>query len=212
MVLHKAVAIMKRNASAGALAFKIGSEDDPRYPLPEHWWHPVSLSRGHDQFFYSDWFPEGAVFFRASALAATNGYEEELVHGFECVDLALRLLDHGFDIIYSPSLTCIETRVRGRHYVTSSRMNYICLRNRLWTAWKDLPAHRAVWYSLSRIIASALRAIRHGWLRSWFEAVHDGVVAPQRIRDKRHPIAPSTWKRIRMIRAGRYCPNPALPA
>jgi GT2 family glycosyltransferase len=204
MIIHKAVAIMNEYPNAGVLSFKIGSEEQPKDPLPEHWWHPVPLATGKDQFFYSDWFPEGAVFFRATALNATGGYEEALVHGFECADLALRLLDQEFDILYSPTLTCIESRVRGWQHVGRSNMNYLCLRNKLWTAWKDYPVLRAIPYSSLRICAGALRALRYGWLDLWFKAVRDGVVAPRSIREKRRAIPAATWERIRKIRTGQY--------
>jgi len=212
MVIHRAVAIMNKYPNAGVLSFLIGSEEHPGDPLPEHWWHPVPLATGKGQFFYSDWFAEGAVFFRATALTVTGGYEEALVHGFECADLALRLLDYNFDILYSPTLTCIESRERGWQHVGRSHMNYLCLRNKLWTAWKDYPLSRAIPYSTLRIGAAALRAIRYGWLDLWLKAVQDGIAAPRVIREKRRAIPPATWGRIRKIRAGQYRATEAFQA
>lgn len=209
-VVERAVAIFEQVENAAVLPFKIGSEELPDDPLREHWWHPVPLEAGKDRFFYSDWFPEGAVFFRANALAATGGYEEALFHGYECADLALRLLDQGFDILYCPTLTCVETRVRGWQYVSRGRINYLCLRNKLWTAWKNYPLLRGIQYSLLRIGSNAVRALRYGWMDLWFQAVKDGIAAPQFIRDKRKVIRPSTWSRISRIRSGRYREKEAL--
>lgn len=200
----KAVELLETYPNAAALAFKIGSEDTPDHPLAEHWWHPVPLESGENRLFYSDWFPEGAVFFRKSALDLTGGYEEELVHGFECSDLALRILDHGLDILYAPSLHSIELRVRGFQHTSRSRMNYLCLRNKLWTAWKDYPAGRGLWYGATRIVAGGLRAARFGWLDLWARAVKDGILAPRGLRAKRQAIAPATWARIRRIQRGQY--------
>ncbi len=201
----KAAAILEQSPNVGALAFKIGSLDRPNEPLAEHWWHPVDLEEGHNRGFYTDWFAEGAIIFRRSALLATGGYDEDLFHGFESADLALRLLERGMDILYCPSLACIELRVRGLQYMVRQRMNYLVLRNKLWTAWKDYPLGRALYFAITRAAAGAFRALRHGWMDLWLRAVVDGIVAPQVIRDKRRPLRPQTWKHIRQIQKGQFC-------
>src|SRR5262249_43028725 len=124
-VLCKAVDILERLPQVGTLAFKIGSAECPTEPLSEHWWHPLSLREGKDRFFYTGLFAEGAVLFRRSALSATGGYDEDLFHGFESADLALRLLECGFDILYCPNLSCTELRVRGSLHRVPQRMNYL---------------------------------------------------------------------------------------
>jgi GT2 family glycosyltransferase len=204
-VLHKAADILDEFPSVGALNFKIGSQEQPDAPLPEHWWHPVPLAQGKDRFLYTDWFAEGAVVFRAEALAATGGYDGELFHGYESVDLALRMLDRGFEMLYCPNLTCVEIRVRGYQHVARSRINYLTLRNKLWTAWKNYPLLRGLKYALLRIAVSGVRAARFGWLDLWLQAVRDGVFAPRTIRNKRKPLQPATWDLIRSIRRGRFC-------
>jgi GT2 family glycosyltransferase len=201
----KAAAILEQFPNVGALAFKIGSLDRPNEPLAEHWWHPVGLEEGKNQFFYTDWFAEGAIIFRRSALLATGGYDEDLFHGFESADLALRLLERGTDILYCPNLTCVELRVRGLQYMVRQRMNYLVLRNKLWTAWKDYPLGRALYFAFTRTGAGAIRALRHGWIDLWFRAVADGIAAPQVIRSKRRPLPSQTWQHIRGIRKGRFC-------
>jgi glycosyltransferase involved in cell wall biosynthesis len=209
MVLHRATAILEGLPSVGTLAFKIGSPDHPNEPLREHWWHPVGLPEGKDRFFYTDWFPEGAVLFRRGALSATGGYDEDLFHGFESADLALRLLERGFDILFCPNLSCSELRVRGFQHKVRQRMNYLVMRNKLWTAWKDYPLGRGLYFAATRSAAGALRSVRHGWGDLWLKAVAEGIAAPSSIRNKRRPLASSTWKRVRQIRKGHFCPEAA---
>jgi glycosyltransferase involved in cell wall biosynthesis len=201
----KAAAILEQYPNVGALAFKIGSLDRPNEPLAEHWWHPVGLKEGHNQCFYTDWFAEGAIIFRRSAMLATGGYDEDLFHGFESADLALRLLERKIDILYCPSLACVELRVRGMQYMVRQRMNYLVLRNKLWTAWKDYPLGRGLYFAVTRTAAGGLRALRHGWMDLWFRAVVEGIAAPRVIRKKRNPLPRRTWKHIRGIRKGRFC-------
>lgn len=203
-ILWRAAAILEQLPKVGALPFKIGSEDRPNEPLAEHWWHPVGLEEGKDRFFYTDWFGEGAIIFRRSVLLETGGYDEDLFHGFESADLALRLLERGVDILYCPNLSCVELRVRGLQYMARHRMNYLVLRNKLWTAWKDYPLGRALYFAITRTGAGALRALRHGWMDLWFRAVAEGIAAPQVIRDKRRPLPRQTWKHIRRIRKGQF--------
>lgn len=204
-LLSKAAAILKRYPTVGALSFKIGSPERPDSPLPEHWWHPIRLGDGHDRFFYTDWFAEGAVVFRREVLSATGGYDEDLFHGFESADLALRVLEAGFDILYCPTLCSVELRVRGRQHKIPDRINYLVLRNKLWTAWKDYPLGRGLYFGATRSAVAGIRAVRYGWSGLWFKAMREGIAPPRIIRDKRNPISPLTWNRIRQIRRGQLC-------
>jgi GT2 family glycosyltransferase len=206
-VVQKAVALLQYLPTVGALAFRIGSVEHPNDPLPEHWWHPVALSVGKGRFFYTHFFGEGAVVLRKSAIAAVGGYDDDFFHGFECIDFVFRLIEQGFEILYCPTLTCIEIRVRGWQHQARSRINYLTLRNKLWTAWKDMPFVPAVSFAITRIIASGVRSIRYGWVDLWLSAVVDGVAAPVVIRRKRHPLPPDIWERICRIRRGHVCPE-----
>jgi GT2 family glycosyltransferase len=206
LILQKARAILERLPNIGVLAFKISSAEQPQEPLAEHWWHPVAL-RSANQFFYTDWFAEGAVFFRSSVLRVTGGYDEDLFHGFECVDLALRLLSNNVDILYCPNLTCVELRLRGWHHVVRNQINYLTLRNKLWTVWKDFPLSRGIYFATTRIAVEGIRALRYGWGDLWLAAVREGIAAPLAIRQKRRPIPDTTWKRISRIRKGMFCPE-----
>jgi glycosyltransferase involved in cell wall biosynthesis len=210
LVLHKAAAILERFQGVAALSFRIGSPENPDEPLREHWWHPVGLREGKGRCFYSDWFAEGAVLFRRELLSATGGYDEDLVQGFESVDLALRTLEAGFDILYCPKIGSVELRVRGLQHRIPGRINYLVLRNKLWTAWKDYPMVRGLYFGATRSAAGAIRAVRYGWTGLWLKAMADGILPPRVIRDKRAPVSASTWKRIRQIRKGQFCPESGL--
>lgn len=203
-VLRKAANHMEKVPSAGALCFCIGSCDCPDEPLPEHWWHPVPLKTHKNRFFFTDWFPEGAVLFRRSALSATGGYNEDLFQGYEAADFSLRLLDLGFEILYCPDLCSVELRIRGMHYPARREINYLFLRNKLWTAWINYPLGRAVLFGAMRIAIAGIRAARFGWIDLWLRAVGDGLVPSRSIRNKRRPLGPLTWKHIRRIRKGQF--------
>jgi GT2 family glycosyltransferase len=194
----------------GALAFRIGGERSPTVPLAEHWWHPVSLEKGREQFFYTDFFGEGGVMFRGSALEMIGGYDEDYFQGAESDDLMLRLLSAGYQILYCPILTCIELRVRGVQWKTRSRINYLSLRNKLWTVWKNYPIGRGSLYAGTRLIAGLTRAARYGWLDLWVRAAIEGLFAPERIRRKRRVLTSAVWRRFDEIRSGRCLIGPSI--
>ena len=206
-VLHKAAAILNRFPKVGALSFRIAGPEVPNEPLLEHWWHPLEMRNAHTQFFYTDWFAEGAVMFRREALRSTGGYDETLFHGFESVDFALRLLEQGFDILYCPNLKSIELRVRGFQPLVRGNINYLSLRNKIWTAWKDYPFLRGVYFATTRSAAAGVRALRYGWADLWLKAVAEGFIPPRELRQKRKPISRATWERIGVIRKGKFCPQ-----
>ena len=134
---------------------------------------------------------------RASTFQDTGGYDDDFFYCFESMDLALRILRAGYDILYAPTIGTVELQVgRGQHKTRSER-NYYFLRNKIWVAWKNYPAVRAIRYIGPRIIRYGMR---YKWVDLWFRAVIQGIVAPGSIRGKRNPLSSSNWERIREAR------------
>src|SRR5579863_3518898 len=117
-----------------ALAFQICDATTGQLRLRE-WCHPRSWREFGQEEFETHFLPEGASAFRREALETCGLYYESFFIGNEGYDLALRLLDHGFRILYAPRvkvrhLQSVETRAPGRPY-------YIYTRNYVWLAHKD---------------------------------------------------------------------------
>lgn len=210
-VIEKSVALFRQFPKVGLLAFKVGSPENPEEPLPEHWWYPRPLGTWKDRFFYADFFSEGAAFFRRQALQATGGYDADFFQGFESVDLALLLIREGYEMLYCPSLTSYELRLRGMLTRKRTRINYLSLRNRLWIVWKHYPFWRGMQYALGRIGIAGLRSVRYGWVDHFLRGVLDGIAAPAVIRAKRRPLSKERWNRIRDIRSN-PCSATPLPS
>jgi GT2 family glycosyltransferase len=207
-VLRKGIALLRKFPKVGLLAFKIGTLENPDEPLPEHWWYPVPLKGCKNRFFYADFFSEGAVLFRSQALAVSGGYDDEFFQYFESVDLSLRLIRDGFELLYCPVLTCAELRIRGFLPRKRTPINYLSLRNRLWIVWKHYPFWRGLQYALGRIAIACVRSVRYGWVDYFVRGVKDGIVAPRAIRAQRRPLSKKTWQKIKGIRRGMY---PTVP-
>ncbi len=204
-VIAKALSIFDRFPTAAVLAFKIGTVENPVEPLPSHWWHPVRLEEGKDRLFWTDFFPEGAAFFRAEAIRKVGGYDEVLFQYCEDQDLAFRFTRDGYDLLYCPTLTCGELPFQGNVSRKSARINYLTLRNKIWIAWKHYPLRRAVPYLAGRIMVSAFRCMRHGWLMPYIRAVRDGLFAPASVRSQRRVLGKAVWEKIQRIHRKQYC-------
>lgn len=202
-VIGKGIALLNSFPEVGLLAFKIGSVEDPNEPLPEHWWYPAPLNTGKNQYFYSDTFSEGAVFFRSQVVGELGGYDEEFFQYWEDVDLALRLMRQGLFVLYCPSLVGAEMRIRGflhRH----TYINYLALRNRLWTAWKHFPVRRAVRFLVPRVVLAGCRSLRYNWVKYFLRGIKDGIWPPPSIRAQRVPLDNEIWEKIDDIHRGRF--------
>jgi GT2 family glycosyltransferase len=204
-VLLKGIELFAQFPSVGLLAFKIGTLDRPDEPLPEHWWYPLPVEKWKDRFFYTDFFSEGAVLFRSQMLAASGGYDAEFFQYFEAVDLSLRLIRDGFDMLYCPVLTCAELRIRGFQPQQRTPINYLSLRNRLWVVWKHYPFWRGFAFALGRIAMAGVLSVRYGWVDYFLRGVKDGIAAPPAIRAQRRPLTEEVWWKIREIRRGKTC-------
>ncbi len=204
-VVEQALSIFQQFPSAAALAFKIGGVENPDEPLSIHWWHPVPVEEGKNRYFWTDFFPEGAVFFQREALRKTGGYDEVLFQYFEQVDLAFKFIRDGYSMMYCPALKCFEFAFQGNVKRKRARVNYLSLRNRIWMAWKHYTVRRAIPYVVGRLVAGLFRCFRDRSWDSYLRAVKDGIFAPQSIRSQRYTLDPAVWQEIQRIHQGLYC-------
>lgn len=205
-VVRKAVSLFHQLPKVGVLAFKIGTTEDPDRPLREHWWHPVRFEDGENRFFYTDFFSEGAVFFRKRSLDAAGGYDESFFQYYEGNDLAHKMMRKGYDILYCPCLSCGELRVRGFLHQERRAANYLSIRNSIWIVWKYQPiCWRAFFYVIGRIVGTGIDSMRFGWSDLFFKGARDGILAPKAVRIQRHPLSKADRRRIREIHRGIFC-------
>lgn len=207
-IVRKALDLFAAHPRTGLLACLIGDPDDPSRYLSEHWWHPVPIDEGARRFFYTTYFPEAAAFFRTEALRATGGYDETYFMGVEQSDLALKLIREGYLMLYCPTLTTVEEAVRGQLALRKSRIHYLNMRNKLWTAWKHYPVGRGLVFAGSRVAASAVRSVRHGWTGYFLKGLRDGVLAPESIRSQRRPLGREAWAVYDRIQRGWFADEP----
>jgi len=115
-------------------------------------------------------FLGGAAVIRRAAFERVGGYAGDFHYAMEETDLALRLVDDGWTIRYDSTPAVIHPLTDpSRHAEATTRT----MRNRVWLAYRNLPAPLAVVYVANWLVISALRrphqliellgAIRDGW-------------------------------------------------
>ena len=203
-VLARALALFERFPTVGMLSFLVGTEEEPREPLPEHWWYEVPIEEGKARTFFTSYYSEGAVLIRRELFESTGGYDEDFFRCAENLDVILKSFRDGWEMLFSSDLFCAELAVRGFLGSRRTQRNYLTLRNKLWVVWKHYPLVRGLRWGAARIGMALLRSLRHGWPDLFLRGVFRGVFAPKVIRRKRAPLPREAWQRLAAVRPVRY--------
>jgi GT2 family glycosyltransferase len=191
------VAAFERHPRAAVVNFTILGPDGAL--SRRDWCHPRDPRRWADAEFLTDYVLEGASACRRDVFLEAGGYWPPFFIGHEGWDLALRLLDAGHDLVYSPA-------VRVRHMVDptvrpSSRIYYTFTRNAIWVALRTQRLGDAA-RSISRDLAlMAFASTRAGEVGAWCRGVVDGVRGARRALATRRAMSKTTAARVRALRA-----------
>jgi GT2 family glycosyltransferase len=193
----RGVAVFERHPRAAVVNFTILGADGVL--SRRDWCHPRDPERWANTEFATDYVLEGASACRREAFLSSGGYWPPFFIGHEGWDLALRLLDAGHELVYTPE-------VRVRHMVDptvrpSSRIYYTFTRNAVWVALRSYRPRAAV-ASIARDVAlMAFAAARAGELSAWARGVVDAVRGSARALDTRRALSRETARRLAEIRA-----------
>lgn len=140
---------------------------------------------------------EGAVAFRKAALEQAGWYPDGFFLSHEGPDLAVRLMDRGYKVIYRGDLVVKHWHdSAGRH---SWLTYYYDTRNQYWLAARNFP----VWYALKYLArgqaSTCVYALRDGFVRYWLRAVRDGVTGLRTVGRDRRTLSATTMRAIRAI-------------
>ncbi len=134
-------------------------------------------------------FIGAACVVRASTFHEVGGFDPRFFYAMEESDLSWRLLDAGWSIWYSADLKAFHPRTApSRHH----RHAMLTARNRLWMAWRSLPApifagYLLTWTALAVGRGAPLREVLAGYREAWSA------------RPARHPIRWRTVVRMTLI-------------
>jgi GT2 family glycosyltransferase len=186
-LLAAVVARFKANARLGAMSIRLIDEEGRTQQR-----HVPRLgSRSAGRSGPVTYFVGGASVVRTATFHGVDGFDPRFFYSMEESDLAWRLLDAGWSIWYSADLTVFHP-----HTAPSRHKGYarLAARNRLWTAWRSLPAPVLAGYLMTWTIAAAVRGAP---LREVLAGYREALLA----RPARHPIR---WRTVvRMTLLGR---------
>lgn len=176
-----------RDPNLGAMALRIVDEEGHSQQR-----HVPRLGRGSaERAGPVTHFIGAACAVRGRAFDDIGGFDPRFFYAMEESDLAWRLLDRGWSIWYSADLPAYHPRTPPSRHADHLRLQ---ARNRLWMAWRSLPAlvfagHLLTWTAISAIRREQLRVVLSGYQEAW-------TARPER--------RPMSWRTVAtMTRLGR---------
>ncbi|WP_184581598.1 glycosyltransferase family 2 protein [Lipingzhangella halophila] len=180
------------NPALGAISFRIADPDGG----PDQRRHVPRLRSGDPQRTSRvTTFLGGACAIRREAFDKSGGLPGEFFYAHEETDLAWRILDAGYEIIYDAEAVMHHPAVLPTRHDDFYRLN---ARNRVWLARRNLPWPLAVVYLANWGAITLLRERSGPALGAWFRGFREGW------RSDAGPRRPMRWSTVwRMTRTGR---------
>ncbi|GAA2488120.1 glycosyltransferase family 2 protein [Terrabacter carboxydivorans] len=140
-------------------------------------------------------FWEGVCTIRRAAFEAVGGWPGHFWYGHEGIDLAFRLVDAGWRLLYRPDVVVNHPATQPTRHAVYYRMN---ARNRVWVAKRNLPHPVAELYVGVWSAITVARVRDREKLGVWFRGLREGV------RTDAGDRRPMSWRTAwRLTRAGR---------
>ncbi len=158
-----------QDETVGAVCFKVV---DPAGNIC-NWCHHYKVEDFHDRVFVTDEISEGAVAFKKSVLNTVGLYPESFFISHEGRDLACRIINFGYSILYSPAI--VVTHFHEQAARPSWRRYYYDTRNLIWVYVHNYPW---LWGSPKVFVglgAMLVYALRDGFFMYWIKGVIDGI-------------------------------------
>ncbi|RKT77295.1 GT2 family glycosyltransferase [Terracoccus luteus] len=140
-------------------------------------------------------FWEAVCVVRRSAFDAVGGWPGHFWYGHEGIDLAFRLVDAGWRLVYRPDVEVNHPATQPSRHAVFYRMN---ARNRVWVAKRNLPHPLSFLYVATWAAITVVRVREPRRLSTWFRGLAEGV------RSDAGERRPMSWHTVaRLTRAGR---------
>lgn len=166
-----------------------------------NWVHHKAVETHSDKSFDTYEITEGAVAFRTGIAKKAGFYPESFFISHEGPDLAFRIMNLGYRIIYTPEIAVTHAySPLGR---TSWRNYYFDTRNTFWLVARNCPVAFGSLLLVRQVGSMLLYSIRDGYLLWWLRGVRDGLLGWPAAWKQRVAMSPTTMQRIRQLDAGR---------
>jgi GT2 family glycosyltransferase len=176
--LSKTVETFASRPRIGVLAYHVCDPDTGELRMRE-WCHPRYWKDFADTEFETHWFCEGGSSFRREVFERCGGYYEPLFYGAEGHDLAVRVLDHGYRMLYCPRIRVGHRAAKeGR---TSERQYYFYTRNFALMAYKDYHFFDGLRFFVPKLLMMLFFAVRTGACGPFLRGLRDGIAGWRKV-------------------------------
>jgi len=187
-----------RHPEAGCVTFGV-NDPSGKGRSTRDWCHPWTYDDTDQQDRQTTFISECACAFRRSVFDTVAPYWDELFINMEGADLALRMLDAGYEIWYTPTVEVqhsisAETRERGRDFYHNPR-NLILL------AYRDIPTSRLFTFLAPRLVVLACCSLIRGYFPRFMAGIRDGLNDMAHTREARRPVHETTMDRFNELRS-----------
>jgi hypothetical protein len=214
--LCKVVETFQKHPDVHVLAFQLRDALTGGLRLRE-WCHPRSWKDYAEKEFETNFFVEGACAYRREVFRDAGMYYEPLFIGVEGHDLALRILDRGFRILYCPQIAAYHLMSPATR--TPDRPYYFYTRNYIWIALKDFRFFAGLAFLLPKLLMMFYFTLRARRFKAFLRGVNDGIRGLLRVRRERTAVSAATVKYLDelesarpnwLVRLGRHRVEPQL--
>ena len=187
------VEIFERDSRIGAINFKVL---DTQKEIC-NWVHHCQVEDFHDKSFLTYEITEGAVAFRKEIFDKAGYYPEYFFISHEGPDLALRILENNYLVIYTPEISLVhhiagEGRKSWRNY-------YYDTRNQFWLAVRNYSLIYMMNYLFRGQTTMFIYSLRDGFIFFWFKGFYDGIKHLNKVFKERRPLSKKTMNIVKEI-------------
>lgn len=162
-----------------------------------NWCHHKPKETFSDSFFETYEITEGAVAIRREAFLSVGGFPGYFFISHEGPDLALRLIDAGYRVCYTPEVSVKHHQsTLGR---PSWRRYYFDTRNVIWLAVRNYSFITSLKFLSIQLAAMFIYSLRDGFLRYYFKAIYCAIKDIKGSLKERKVISVETQLRIKLL-------------
>lgn len=133
----RVVSLLQSEDDVGVLAFQSRNYDTGEI-IPNEIPDPPDFETPPSQQYRTTFYTGVGTAFRREALDAAGLYPENFEYGFEEEDLAIRILDSGYDVLYAPSIVVYHKKSPNARRPTLEMLE-LQIENRIRIAIRNLP-------------------------------------------------------------------------
>jgi len=175
-----------------------GLQYDATTGQPWWWW----TQHGYDQeyFLHTEFetafkFEEGAAAARREIVLSVGGYAEDFFIAAEGRDLAARITDAGYRVIYWPEVTFLHKaaqRLKTNRWYRSDGRLYFEFRNEFWYTVKYFPLPLLTIKTGLNLLRNIRLAVQHRAMTEFFRAYRDAIRGLPSNLKRRQVLKPAT--------------------